>query len=95
MENIEWLNNWYTSNCNGDWEHTYGIRIVTLDNPGWSFKADIIDTVHEGKTLAIKELGKDDDWYTAHCDGDLFEAFGDTTKLGLLITLFKDFIETP
>jgi hypothetical protein len=27
---------WYTKQCNGDWEHSYGIRIDTIDNPGWS-----------------------------------------------------------
>jgi hypothetical protein len=26
---------WYGAQCNGSWEHTYGIKIETLDNPGW------------------------------------------------------------
>lgn len=32
------LERWYAAQCNGDWEHTYGITIETLDNPGWTFK---------------------------------------------------------
>lgn len=35
MEMNDWLSNWHKLNCNGDWEHTYGIKIETLDNPGW------------------------------------------------------------
>ena len=33
---INWLEEWYVSNCDGDWEHTFGITINTIDNPGWS-----------------------------------------------------------
>ena len=27
------LQSWYQSQCDGDWEHEFGIRIETLDNP--------------------------------------------------------------
>lgn len=33
MDILKWLENWYSSNCDGDWEHLYGITIRTLDNP--------------------------------------------------------------
>lgn len=26
MEIIEWLENWYSQNCDGDWEHFYGVK---------------------------------------------------------------------
>ena len=32
---IAGLEDWYADLCNGDWEHTGGIKIETLDNPGW------------------------------------------------------------
>lgn len=38
------LQSWYLAQCNGSWEHTYGITIETVDNPGWYFKVDIADT---------------------------------------------------
>ena len=34
---------WYLSQCNGDWEHAYGVKIDTLDNPGWTLEVE--DTV--------------------------------------------------
>jgi Immunity protein 53 len=33
MENVfEWLQKWYQSQCDGDWEHGKGIQIGTLSN---------------------------------------------------------------
>ncbi|MFE2849501.1 Imm53 family immunity protein, partial [Streptomyces scopuliridis] len=32
---LDWLQNWYTQQCDGDWEHEWGVKIATLDNPGW------------------------------------------------------------
>src|ERR1700722_12742042 len=39
-----WLQRWYKIHCNGDWEHSYGIQIDTLDNPGWTITIDLQDT---------------------------------------------------
>lgn len=49
MDMTEWLIDWYRSECNGDWEHAYGIQIDTIDNPGWSLKIDLLETSLEGK----------------------------------------------
>ena len=35
------LSKWYESNCNDDWEHGYGVKIETLDNPGWVVEIDL------------------------------------------------------
>ena len=32
---IATLEDWYQSRCNGVWEHHFGVRIETCDNPGW------------------------------------------------------------
>lgn len=90
---FEWLTNWYKSQCNGDWEHTYGIQIDTIDNPGWSLKIDLLETPYEGKKTSMKVLNGDDDWYDVTSDGEAFTAFGDASKLQFLINLFKEFIE--
>ena len=41
---INWLENWYSSQCDGSWEHFYGIKIETLDNPGWAVEIDLCET---------------------------------------------------
>ncbi len=35
MEVLTRIQAWYKAQCNNGWEHTYGIRIETLDNPSW------------------------------------------------------------
>lgn len=42
------ISEWYSRQCNGDWEHEYGIKITTLDNPGWLIEVDIRETEMEG-----------------------------------------------
>ena len=56
------LRRWYVAHCDGDWEHTYGVNIGTLDNPGWSVEIDLRDTLLEGKPFDTVEegLGTDD-----------------------------------
>lgn len=49
---LQWLQNWYISQVDGDWEHQYGVAIETLDNPGWKVTIDLQRTY-----LAQKE------WY--------------------------------
>ena len=46
-ETIERIQDWYKIHCNGDWEHRYGYRIETLDNPGWAIKIDLTGTALE------------------------------------------------
>lgn len=92
MENIEWLTDWYKSNCDGDWEHSFGIKIETLDNPGWLFEADLTDTNYEGRVILIQTHNSENDWFEINSDGNLFKAVGDSTKLPQLINMFKEFI---
>lgn len=94
MEILKWLTDWYKSNCDGDWEHSYGIRIDTLDNPGWFINIDLIDTKQDGKMISIKVENTDDDWYSIKSDGSVFEAYGDFSKLPLLVLKFKEFVES-
>jgi Immunity protein 53 len=38
------IQKWFIGRCNGDWEHSWGVKIETLDNPGWIIKIDLKDT---------------------------------------------------
>jgi Immunity protein 53 len=30
--------------CDGDWEHSSGVSIGTIDNPGWSLDVELAET---------------------------------------------------
>ncbi|WP_237096704.1 Imm53 family immunity protein [Paenibacillus dendritiformis] len=49
MDILIWLENWFLQNCDNDWEHSYGFRIATLDNPGWSAEISLNETNLEEK----------------------------------------------
>ncbi len=46
---LNWISNWYQEQCNGEWEHSFGIKIGTIDNPGWEVNIDIEETNYVGK----------------------------------------------
>ncbi|WP_312236591.1 Imm53 family immunity protein [Stenotrophomonas sp.] len=42
--------------CNKDWEHTFGITIEALDNPGWHIRIDLIETELEHRPFALMKV---------------------------------------
>jgi Immunity protein 53 len=95
MNSLHELQDWYLSQCNGDWEHTYGVSIGTLDNPGWSLEVELTDTNLEG--LEFKErsygIGKDtepngQDWMVCKVKDRKFVSYGGPRKLEEIISVF-------
>ena len=80
MEQLTRLRDWYSSQCDGDWEHTYGIRLETLDNPGWTLEIDLSDTELEGRPFTPVHRGdSEEDATWLHCsvsDGKFHAAGG-------------------
>lgn len=64
------LQRWYLANCDGDWEHEYGVEIGTLDNPGWSLEIHVQGTVLAGVPFERVEIDRSEhDW--VHCWVDI------------------------
>lgn len=91
---LEWLQEWFYSQCNGNWEHDFGITIKTLDNPGWDITIELFDT---GVLLREKEYEliqlKDGGWYGYKVENGVFNAAGDPKKLNFLISIFQKLVE--
>lgn len=93
-ETVEWLIEWYKSNCDGDWEHSYGIRIETLDNPGWSVKIDLSETELENKEFSqTTKINNQNDWFLCKVEDNIFQGVGDIYKLEKILDLFKTWVE--
>lgn len=94
MEEIKWLETWYFSMCNGDWEHLYGVKIDTIDNPGWRIRIDLRETKYaQVKMSRIKYDNAPDDWYFCSIEDSVFCGVGDPTKLSTMIREFQACIE--
>jgi len=91
---LTWLSEWYKSNCDGDWEHDYGLKIETLDNPGWSLTIDLENTKIEIKEREWNYFEENDfDWFGYKVKDGKYEASGDPSKLEVLIGKFKAIVE--
>jgi hypothetical protein len=95
MDSLDLLQQWYLAQCDDDWEHGYGIRVETLDNPGWSLEVDLAGTALEDVPFETVHYGMFDESDTSgnewiHCkvkDGK-FIAAGGPLKLGEIIDVF-------
>ena len=95
MSTIVDLQNWYLSQCNEDWEHTYGIEIGTLDNPGWFLKVDLTHTDIEeqhytGYSYGVGDHAADrgNNWLITKLEGGKFVGYGGPQKLEELMQIF-------
>ncbi len=96
MSVLNWIQDWYSSQCDGHWEHTYGVTIGTTDNPGWSISIDISNTELEGMEVPYRLIEKsDENWFGLKVENNLFRAFGDPSKLEFLLLEFKRMAEDP
>lgn len=94
MDMIKWLQEWYMSQCNEDWEHIFGIKINTVDNPGWQVQIDIEDTELEEKEFDMyRNYINDEDWIICRVKDRKFKGGGDPTKLNEIIRIFKEWVE--
>jgi hypothetical protein len=95
MNEIEDIQAWYHAQCDGDWEHSWGVKIGTLDNPGWSLEINLIGTSLEGVPFEPLEyrVGKDsnpedNDWYVCKVENKVFRGFGGPHHLKTLLQKF-------
>ncbi|MFI5925028.1 immunity 53 family protein [Micromonospora sp. NPDC051543] len=90
-----WLQAWYATQCDGEWEHEYGIRIETLDNPGWSVRIDLGDTALSGMAYERQEIRRSEhDWVLTWVEKDQFGAACGPLNLGEALHLFRQWVET-
>lgn len=93
MNTIEWLQNYYRECCNEDWEHTYGIHIVTLTNPGWIVDINLRDTNLEDCSFKRIRIERDDNnWVFCRVADKVFIASGGVKNLEEILTIFRDWV---
>ncbi len=101
---LDRLARWYASRCDGEWEHGFGVRIDTLDNPGWSVKINL-----EGTPLAERPFekiveGEEDEnyadggkqigpWMTCFVKQKVWHAVCDPSQLDRALTRFLDWAD--
>jgi hypothetical protein len=92
---LQELQHWYRSCCNEDWEHSNGVHIDTLDNPGWSLVVDLEGTDLQNRSFQELAIGvgadshpETEDWIVCRVVGWKFVAHGGPFKLEEMIATF-------
>lgn len=94
VDNIIWLQKWYSNQIDGEWEHFYGVLIETLDNPGWHVKINLQDIdIGRDEMQEHRQYITEYDWIRCSVENHVFEGYGDPFKLDMIIQLFRDWIE--
>ncbi len=89
------MQDWYASQCNGEWEHRYGISIGTIDNPGWSLNIELTGTELEHVMFEeYRENYEDEtDWLICQTVGANFGGHCGPRKLERMIDIFLDWAD--
>ena len=93
MTPLERLQFWVANQCDGDWEHGTGVRIETLDNPGWMVTIDLSATplADVGFPRVIQQRSEID-WVQIEVSGGSFIGCGGSGNLTELIERFLDLV---
>ncbi|OPG99195.1 hypothetical protein B2I21_07080 [Chryseobacterium mucoviscidosis] len=63
-------------------EHSYGVKINTVDNPGWSVEINLTDTCLEDVPFeTIEEERNEEDWFYCIVRDGVFHGAGGATNL--------------
>ena len=94
-EIFKWLCQWYSSYCDGDWEHCYGVAIKTLDKKGWLIDIDLTDTDLEDKEFAeVFFKNSAEDWLECRVEGNVFNGRCSLDNLEKTVSVFKEWVES-
>jgi len=89
---LDWLQNWYISQCDEDWEHQYGVRIDTMDNLGWSLTIDLYSTEIECVEFSKVKIDTEEGWLSCWVENQKFEGRCSPDNLKTILQIFKDWV---
>lgn len=83
------LQEWYFSQCDADWEHSHGLKIDTLDNPGWTLTVDLVDTDLADLSMQRQVIQRSEqDWVQQEVKNGQYLACGGPFNLEEMIEAF-------
>lgn len=86
---VKCLEEWHLAECNDDWEHSYGVTIETLDNPGWIVKIELRETAWENLEVALRITQRFPcDWVQVEVKDSRFTGCGGAKNLTEIIEKF-------
>lgn len=93
-DSFEWLQRFFLSNCDGEWEHERGCKIESMSDPGWIFQFDLTGTPHDRKALEeLEDRTGPLVWLKCKVENGVFEAQCSPKRLNECIDILRDLVE--
>ena len=90
---LQFLERWYQQQCNGFWEHGFGVTIETLAQPGWMVTVDLTETRLENETMEpVRQERSEKDWLICEVSHKQFRGQGDARKLLAVLKVFDEWV---
>jgi Immunity protein 53 len=87
---LDALESWFKAQCDGDWEHSYGLSIESIDNPGWHVEIDLTETALASVELPFSRIERSEsDWVQFEILAGKFTGSG---GVGNLTEVLRQFI---
>jgi hypothetical protein len=91
---LDKLQRWYLSRCDGDWEHCLGVKIETLDNPGWHIRINLKGSQSESSTVNWVKIDRtESDWMHYRVNNKEFYSACGPLNLSEAIETFLEWFE--
>jgi hypothetical protein len=84
---MDLINKWLIINCNGDWEHEFGVRIISSDVPGWNIELDLSKTCLESTNFSYSEK-KEHSFIEINIIDNVFKAYCSLNYYNRCLSLF-------
>ena len=96
IDAVKSLEDWFGAQCDEHWEHSFGISIETIDNPGWSVEIDLIDTPWADLSIPFSHSKRSDtDWVQIEIRGGKFIGGGGVKNLNEILRKFRAVVSKP
>lgn len=100
MSTLARVQDWFASQCDGEWEQTRGVSIGSCDNPGWWVKVNLAGTTLAGQEFREIAEGVDAQrfaqnrfWISCRVEGSIWHGAGDATQLERILAIFLDWAD--
>lgn len=90
MNVLKWFEEWYARQCNGEWEHSRGVSVTTLGNPGWSVDILLEGTNLEDRGFELLNIDRSQvDWVYVKVSDNIFQGRGGVNNLEEILRIFQ------
>ena len=90
---LECIEGWFLAQCDGDWEHNYGFKIETTDNPGWYVEVDLSETELQDTVIPfVRDEISESEWIQFEVREEKFCGSGGVLNLNKILLQFLSII---